>query len=728
MASAVQSLATCTVTVRSTLSGIPTVINGGLFDTVNVGHDSTVQDIQGSVSIEAPFGSTTVNIDNSADLATGAVTLSTVAIANDIDPQQFGETDLFGEITGLANAPIAYEYADTQSLTVSTGIDRPMIDVQATGTTTNLFTSHVPLVSAGTAVSVGAGGSVQGILGALKIANIVGAGVSIVVDDSGDSAPRTVTLENATTAGYGVITGLVPAPAEIDYRYAGTSSLNVLLGTASNTVNVQATGASTVVRGNTPVGLHGGRGNTIDVGNAHNTQGILAALTLSDPPGLDDITIDDSVDSGGRSVVLDDSATAGYGMIAGLAEGSVPIAYAYGDTNTLTINLGSGPNTVNVRATGVPPAFVGGVMASIDALPNTSATLSGVTVSAGGDVGGIDNDGTLIVSGCTITGNYGASGGSILNFGSLTLTHSTVSGNTATQDGGGIENVTGGTLQVIDSVISGNTASGKGGGIHNEGTLTIADSTLSGNWASSGNGVYNINHATLSVVNSILWDHAGGEIVNNAADGSTAQVNYSDVQNGWSGAGAHNVNADPMFVSSSNLQLKGVSPCIDLGNDALVVGGPTDLAGNYRIVGQAVDMGAYEFQGQIPPAALQFAVEPTGVTVNTTTPTIVVNILQGGQLALNDHSFVSLSIASGPPVRSCSADLPFRRAWSRRVKPGLPIWRLMSAAPTRCAPPTSTIPPMFPPPLPSSCPDFSSPNPFRPPSVPDSPRLPSPWT
>jgi hypothetical protein len=80
------------------------------------------------------------------------------------------------------------------------------------------------------------------------------------------------------------------------------------------------------------------------------------------------------------------------------------------------------------------------------------------------------------------------------------------------------------------------------------------------------------------------------------------------VQGGLSGSG--NINADPTFVRNpspgsdgvwgtadddyGDLRLQPGSPCIDAGS-----GGPgvaTDFAGNPRIAGTSVDMGAYEFQ------------------------------------------------------------------------------------------------------------------------------------
>jgi len=103
--------------------------------------------------------------------------------------------------------------------------------------------------------------------------------------------------------------------------------------------------------------------------------------------------------------------------------------------------------------------------------------------------------------------------------------------------------------------------------------------------------------------------------------GGTPIVNYSIVQGGWTGQGSNNLNFDPLFIDTDgadnivgtiddNLRLQPGSPAIDSGDsctlpsDTLDLDGdgdtterlPYDLDGFARMVGYAVDMGAYENQ------------------------------------------------------------------------------------------------------------------------------------
>lgn len=114
------------------------------------------------------------------------------------------------------------------------------------------------------------------------------------------------------------------------------------------------------------------------------------------------------------------------------------------------------------------------------------------------------------------------------------------------------------------------------------------------------------------LINTIMWNDTNKEIYfYEDFDPNYAEISYSDIKGGESGIntnnngtytwGDGNINQDPMFVDSlnDNYQLQGGSPCIDAGTpDTTGLNlPPTDLAGNPRIVGDTIDMGAYELQG-----------------------------------------------------------------------------------------------------------------------------------
>ncbi|MCH8990898.1 MAG: hypothetical protein IIA44_03990, partial [Acidobacteria bacterium] len=117
------------------------------------------------------------------------------------------------------------------------------------------------------------------------------------------------------------------------------------------------------------------------------------------------------------------------------------------------------------------------------------------------------------------------------------------------------------------------------------------------------------------LTNCILWGNTapvGPEIFNDLF--TNVNVNYSDVQGGWTGAGGiGNIAADPRFVDADDLRLLAGSPAVDSArNGDVPVGITTDLAGEPRFIDDPntpdcpqpgadcgtppiVDMGAYEY-------------------------------------------------------------------------------------------------------------------------------------
>lgn len=144
--------------------------------------------------------------------------------------------------------------------------------------------------------------------------------------------------------------------------------------------------------------------------------------------------------------------------------------------------------------------------------------ISDITIDHGseptnsGSAGGVNNFGTLTVTGCVVSDNEAAyAGGGINNFGSLILIGSAVTGNSAAF-GGGISNE--GAAAIFDSTITDDSASNGGGGIASSdspvasASLRVSGTTLSGNTAEWGAGI--ANEGTAWVANTDLSSNSAG--------------------------------------------------------------------------------------------------------------------------------------------------------------------------------------------------------------------------
>ncbi len=243
--------------------------------------------------------------------------------------------------------------------------------------------------------------------------------------------------------------------------------------------------------------------------------------------------------------------------------------------------------------------------------------------------------GRLILSRCTISGNTALYGGGVAARGSsLYFGNCTISGNRAYMFGGGVYNEES-TTNMATCLMTGNSVgtTGLGGGsaVCNIGGLaanmTIGNCTLADNVGPAPADIAVMNFSLagagtgIAIYNSILYSTGTGSLIW-TNDTSKVTATYSIIQGGMAGTG--NLSSDPRFVqrgswsiegqwvdSSANYGVQSGSPAIDAGNTTLLpsdvadVDGngntsethPTDLAGQNRVQGAAVDMGAYEQSG-----------------------------------------------------------------------------------------------------------------------------------
>ena len=261
-------------------------------------------------------------------------------------------------------------------------------------------------------------------------------------------------------------------------------------------------------------------------------------------------------------------------------------------------------------------------------------TISGFMIRnghAGNAGGGIDNENndTLVITNCIISGNTAGLGGGMFNGGPLTIGSTTVSGNSAA-NGGGIYNSGGGMATITNSTVSGNSA-GEGGGIFNIGVFAITNSTLSNNSASLAGGVF--NNEVLQIGDTILNMGASGANISDFGTVTSLGYNLSSDNGGGVLTGpGDQINTDPLLGPLQNnggptfthALLPG-SPAIDAGDPQFTPPPFYDQRGPdfWRVRNGRIDAGSFEVQAgatPTPTATLTASPTPTPTATPTITP------------------------------------------------------------------------------------------------------------
>ncbi|MGD0768916.1 MAG: choice-of-anchor Q domain-containing protein [Tepidisphaeraceae bacterium] len=342
-------------------------------DTFNISPSAqNLSNVTTPVTIVDESGSGNAYVYDDNDTARTTYTLNNVSGIGSVTRAGFGGVNYFG----------------LKSVSLVAGVNADTVDVSNTPYGTTSFIN-----SAGGEMAVNLGlGSTAGIDGPVNI-NDFGGQCDILVDDSSDTAPRGAILANASTSGFGAITDLTPA--ETDYNYADTASLEICLGTGANPVDILATGS-------TPTTFMGGvaRGFAVSAG---------AAATLSDLKVTGENS--DGIVNAGSLNIYDCGITGnGSSQNGGGIE-----------------NIASG--TINLE----------------DSLVNGN--------SSTGDGGGVYNAGVISIGNCTVTDNSAALGDGVFNAsgGNLQIYNSILYGDSGVE----VYNVSGPSPTVLYSDIQG---------------------------------------------------------------------------------------------------------------------------------------------------------------------------------------------------------------------------------------------------------------------------------
>ncbi len=348
-----------------------------------------------------------------------------------------------------------------------------------------------------------------------------------------------------------------------------------------------------LVNGVAVYGGFGGSESSIDERNWSDNETILSGnIDSSDDTDWNSFSV--VVASGtDETAVLD-----GFTITGGNADMSGD--YLFGPTRSGAgiFNINGSPTLANLIVQNNIADYGGGGMMNYD---GSSPKLTNIIFrnNSGNRAGGLKNreNSSPILNGILFennTANFGAGMSNAVNSNAVVI-NTVFLNNTAVNTGaGGVDNIQNSSPLFINCTFFGNLTNGTGGGLRNDGEGSIPE-----------------------LINVIFWGnestfHGSLSQIHNMESAGLPVLHHSLVQGGVDGpgvtGGVHdnggNIDSDPLFVdpAEGDLRLNQESGAIQSGTiDPYMAGGPaegvtTDAAGNSRISGGTVDIGAFENQ------------------------------------------------------------------------------------------------------------------------------------
>ncbi len=221
--------------------------------------------------------------------------------------------------------------------------------------------------------------------------------------------------------------------------------------------------------------------------------------------------------------------------------------------------------------------------------PNDWSVIS-ETIIDGGQSGSVvtfagTEDANCILTGFTITNGQASDGGGILgNQTNAVINHCRIIDNRAGFQGGGLYDFDG---RISNCKIASNQADFGGGLYGCDGT--IINCTIIDNTALSYEGA-GLSSCSGNISNCIIWGSQSPQLY------GCSEPMYSCWPDGTTGTG--NISQEPIFIDGAS-HLRQDSLCRDAGDPALDYSGQTDIDGQPRAMGAAVDIGYDEMTPKI---------------------------------------------------------------------------------------------------------------------------------
>ena len=406
--------------------------------------------------------------------------------------------------------------------------------------------------------------------------------------------------------------------------------------------------------------IYGGfRGDETSVSNRTLTMPSSSTLSgeIGDPGSTTDNSYHVIYNTSGltTSAVLD-----GFVITGGNANGSNPHSIGGG-----LFNNGSGgvcsPTIRNClfernSATGSGGAIYNGGGGGNSSPVLTNCSFQNNSANDGGAIyngGGASGNSSPILTNCSFQNNSANNGGAINNGGgasgnsSPTLINCSFLNNSALINGGAIRNFaqSSGNASPVFTNCSflNNSANNSGGAISSDSQAGGSSQMAMTNCVAYGNAGIRAFHLFPTSSSSLLVQYS-------LFEPSSATEAGVDV----SGPGNLTTTVSP-FASTTSTQLATCSPAINAGDNSAtgLVGITTDLAGQPRLFGTQVDMGAYELQNQGTPAS--FSVLGSGTISCGSSPTIT---LSGSQTGIT-YQLRRNGVNSGTAIAGTGSALTF---------------------------------------------------------------------